>query len=83
MALEFCNIKLSYDGKNLALKDFNYKIMKGDRVAICGRTGSGKSSIVNILFHLYECQDGCILINGRDSRGMSLKEIRQKISIVP
>jgi len=58
-SLVFEDVHLIYDeneveNKKYALKNFNLKIRKGEKIAICGRTGSGKSSILNILFRLYE-----------------------------
>ena len=51
---------LTYDvegeNKKYALKNFNLKIRKGEKIAICGRTGSGKSSLLNIMFRLYEIE---------------------------
>lgn len=48
--------------KKYALKNFNLKIKKGEKIAICGRTGSGKSSLLNILFRLYEINQGNVFI---------------------
>jgi ABC-type multidrug transport system fused ATPase/permease subunit len=58
---------LTYDdetvvNKKYALKNFNLSIKNGEKIAICGRTGSGKSSLLNILFRLYEIEGGNIYI---------------------
>ena len=66
-SLVFEDVFLTYDdeeveNKKYALKNFNLKIRNGEKIAICGRTGSGKSSILNILFRLYEIQGGRMFI---------------------
>ena len=66
-SLVFEDVFLTYDDKEVenkkyALKNFNLQIRNGEKIAICGRTGSGKSSILNILFRLYEIQGGRIFI---------------------
>ena len=50
------------ENKKYALKNFNLKIRKGEKIGICGRTGSGKSSLLNILFRLYDIEKGKIFI---------------------
>lgn len=75
---------MSYDsGKSLALKNFNLEIKKGEKIAICGRTGSGKSSILNILFKMYETTSGSIYIKGKEISTYSLKDLRLQMSIIP
>jgi ABC-type multidrug transport system fused ATPase/permease subunit len=65
------------------LKDLSLKIKKGEKVAFVGRTGSGKTSILNILFRLYEIQRGAIYINGDNVRAVSKGDLRRRISIIP
>ncbi len=60
-------MSLTYDnGKSMALKDVSFKVKAGERVAFCGRTGSGKSSIMNLIVKLYPISNGTIRINGSD-----------------
>ncbi|KAL4440934.1 hypothetical protein ABPG74_009347 [Tetrahymena malaccensis] len=66
-----------------ALNNFSLKIKKGEKIAICGRTGSGKTSILNALFRLYQFQKGKIFINNKDIENMSLKELRLSMSVIP
>lgn len=70
----FQNVSLTYDdeipidGSKVvyALKNINLNIVKGEKIAFVGRTGSGKTSLLNVLFRLYENQTGKIHINGMD-----------------
>ena len=57
----------------MALKKFNLKIRKGEKIAFCGRTGSGKTSILNCLFNLYSINEGQIFIDGIPINEYSLK----------
>jgi len=59
------------------------EIKKGEKIAFCGRTGSGKTSILNCLFRLYPISSGLIYINGKESNQLSLKELRSQMSIIP
>jgi ABC-type multidrug transport system fused ATPase/permease subunit len=65
------------------VNDFSLKIRKGEKVAFVGRSGSGKTSVLNILFRLYDIQKGEIYVNGRNVKSMSRRELRSKISIIP
>ncbi|CAD8098263.1 unnamed protein product [Paramecium primaurelia] len=82
-AIEFKNINFSYDNNKLALKNFSLKIAKGQKIAIIGRTGSGKTSILNVLQGLYHFQQGDLLINGINVNQLSLKNWRSQLSIIP
>ena len=75
-SIVFKNVDFSYDDTNNVLKNINLKIKKGSKVAICGRTGSGKTSIINILFRLYEIKRGALYINSKEIRSYSLSEHR-------
>ncbi|KAL4449108.1 hypothetical protein ABPG74_021100 [Tetrahymena malaccensis] len=96
IAIEFKNVYITYDEisteKNLtpeskdvqfALKDISLKIKKGEKIAFCGRTGSGKTSILNTLFNMYPIQFGSILVDGKNIKQYSLKQLRSKMSIIP
>ena len=79
-SLVFENVHLTYDvegeNKKYALKNFNLKIRQGEKIAICGRTGSGKSSLLNIMFRLYEIEQGRIFIKQKEIRSISLRQLR-------
>jgi len=80
--IEFKNVNFAYDEKNFVLNDLTFKINAGETLAIVGSTGSGKSSIINILNRFYEFQSGSISIDGTDIRKYELLSLRQRISIV-
>ncbi|MCF7794634.1 MAG: ABC transporter ATP-binding protein/permease [Candidatus Cloacimonetes bacterium] len=80
--IEFKNVWLRYNDNGDVLKDISFKVKPGEKVALVGHTGSGKTSIISILAGLYPFQKGQILVDGRDIREYSLQEIRQNIGIV-
>lgn len=81
----FENVYFSYDGKDgePALKDISFSVCPSEIVAILGTTGSGKSTLVNLIPRLYDVTSGRILIDGRDVRDIELKTLRSAISMVP
>ena len=81
-AIEFKNVYFAYDEKNFVLNDLTFKINAGETLAIVGSTGSGKSSIINVLNRFYEYQKGSITIDGIDLRDFDLPVLRERISIV-
>jgi ABC-type multidrug transport system fused ATPase/permease subunit len=58
-------------------------IKKGEKIAFCGRTGSGKTSVFNALFRMYPIRSGEIYVNGHETRSLSLLQLRQQMSIIP
>ncbi|MBM3416511.1 MAG: ABC transporter ATP-binding protein [Bacteroidetes bacterium] len=66
-----------------ALKNFSLRVKKGEKVAIVGRTGSGKSTIAQLLLRMYDPTGGKIELEGKDIRQISLKSLREQISYVP
>src|SRR5699024_8859789 len=64
--IEFKNVDFGYDDKNLILKNFNLKVKAGESIALVGATGSGKSTIINLLCRFYEPTSGHILIDNKD-----------------
>jgi ATP-binding cassette subfamily B protein len=81
--LTFDNVSFSYDGGTPLLKNISFYVPAGKTVAIVGASGSGKSSIIRLLFRLYEPDDGKILIDGVSTGEMSLSAVRQAVGIVP
>eukprot|EP01017_Pseudomicrothorax_dubius_P003349 TRINITY_DN1045_c0_g2_i2.p1 TRINITY_DN1045_c0_g2~~TRINITY_DN1045_c0_g2_i2.p1 ORF type:complete len:272 (-),score=57.49 TRINITY_DN1045_c0_g2_i2:19-762(-) len=71
------------DSVKYALKDITFNIKRGEKIAVCGRTGSGKSSILNILFRFYDIQKGRILFNGVSIDTVGLSDLRRHMSIIP
>ena len=82
--VEFKNVTFAYPNSSgvPVVKDFNLKVSKGETIAILGATGSGKSSIVNLIPRFYDVTDGEVLVDGEDVRNFKLDDLRQKISIV-
>lgn len=80
--IEFRNVTFSYDGKTDVLKNISFVANLGETVALVGHTGSGKSSIINVLMRFYEFGQGQILIDDQDIRDFSLEELRQKMGLV-
>jgi len=78
----FDKVWFSYDGENMVLKDINLNVKPGVTVAILGATGSGKSSIINLIPRFYDVDKGSITIDGRDVREVTIKSLRRHIGIV-
>ena len=80
--LEFRNVSLSYDSQNMALDDVSFTIEPGQFVAIVGHSGSGKSSIINLLMRFYQQKAGEILIDDQPLASFSENTLRQGIGLV-
>lgn len=80
--IEFKNVTFSYDGEIDVLKDINFTVNPGETVALVGHTGSGKSSIINVLSRFYEYQEGEVLIDGHSLREYPMEELRHEIGLV-
>lgn len=80
--VSFKNIYFSYDSKNPVFKNFSLDISSGEKVAIVGSTGSGKTTIINLLLRFYDIDDGDILIDKRNIKEMSIEFLRSQISLV-
>ncbi|AZA81632.1 antibiotic ABC transporter ATP-binding protein [Chryseobacterium lactis] len=80
--IEFKNIGFYYDKSNLILKNFNLTIQKGKTVALVGQSGSGKTTIANLLARFYDVSEGEILIDGTDIKHLKLQEYRKLLGMV-
>lgn len=80
--IEFRHVTFGYDPKKPVLKDISFTVRPGQTVALVGHTGSGKSSIINLLMRFYEFQQGEILVDGIDIRQYPLKELRHHFGLV-
>jgi ATP-binding cassette, subfamily B, bacterial len=76
------NIQFSYSGRTDTLKDISFEVKPGQVVGIVGPTGAGKSTLVSLLPRFYDPKQGLILLDGQDIRKVTLKSLRQQISIV-
>lgn len=83
-ALEFSQVSFSYQGaESPALKDVSFQVHAGETVGIIGGTGSGKTTLVNLISRIYDVQSGKVRLNGHDVRDLSLQEINDQVALVP
>ena len=80
--IRFEHVCFSYDGKHPILDDISFSVNKGETIAFVGHTGSGKSSIINVLMRFYEFQSGRVLLDSVDIRDFSQEELRKNIGLV-
>ncbi len=80
--VEFRNVSFAYKAENWVLKDVNFTIQPGETMAIVGSTGSGKTTIINLLNRFYEIQKGKILLDDKALNDYMLSSIRRRIAIV-
>ena len=81
-AIEFRNVNFSYKEGVPVLKDISFKVEPGETLAIVGSTGSGKTSVINLLNRLYEIDNGQILVDGRNIYDYKLTDLRSRIAVV-
>ncbi len=82
--IEFSNVDFTYSHTGIeALKNFSLTIKKGEKIAIIGRTGSGKSTVAQLLLRMYDTTNGAIELEGTDIREIDLRLLREQISYVP
>lgn len=82
--IEFRNVSFSYkDSNEYSLKDINLIINKNETIGIIGGTGSGKSTLINLIPRFYDATKGQVLVKGIDTKNYTLKELRNLIGIVP
>ncbi|KAG2530824.1 hypothetical protein JM18_001572, partial [Phytophthora kernoviae] len=83
-AVEFTNVAMRYrDDLPLVLKGVSFSVASGEKVGICGRTGSGKSSLMSVLFRVVELSSGCVCIDGVDIASITVHQLRTKLTIIP
>lgn len=80
--IEFSEVYFSYTGYEKNIEDFSFTLKKGEKMALVGRTGSGKTTIANLLCRFYEPVGGKIKINGKDYLNYSISSLRNKIGYV-
>ncbi|MBN1298350.1 MAG: ABC transporter ATP-binding protein [Actinobacteria bacterium] len=80
--IEFENVWFAYDNNNFILKDISFKLKAGKSIAIVGATGSGKTSIINILNRFYDIQKGSIYLDGVNIKKYDLSQLRKHIGVV-
>jgi ATP-binding cassette subfamily B multidrug efflux pump len=80
--IDFENVWFSYDNNDWVLRDLTFSLPKGERWALVGATGGGKTSIISLLLRFYQPQRGRILVDGIDIRELSQEELRARIGLV-
>ena len=80
--IEFKNVTFAYAEEENVLKDISFQVRQGERLAIVGATGAGKTSIINLLCRFYDIQKGSITFDGVDLRQWDLKTLRRAIGVV-
>ena len=80
--LEFRNVWFAYKGENWVLKNISFVIEPGETIALVGKTGAGKTTIINLVNRFYEIQKGEILLDGVNINEYKLKDLRKRVGIV-
>jgi ATP-binding cassette subfamily B protein len=81
--IRFNKVSFSYDQHRQLFESFSLRIKAGEKVALVGQSGSGKTSLTKLLFRFIEPQSGEILFDGMNSRDFTLASLRQQISLIP
>jgi ATP-binding cassette subfamily B protein len=82
-AVEFRNVWFAYEGEDWVLRDCSFTVATGERVALVGPTGEGKSTIVRLMTRGYDVSRGHVLVGGRDVREWDLRALRRQVGVIP
>ena len=80
--IELRNVRFSYDGKTNILENCNLKIKDGERIALVGRSGAGKSTVIELVSRFYDVQEGEVLIGGKNVKDINYETLLQNVAIV-
>ncbi|MCX7941959.1 MAG: ABC transporter ATP-binding protein/permease [Dictyoglomaceae bacterium] len=80
--VEFRNVSFSYDGRKKVLDNVSFKVKPGEKIALVGHTGAGKTTIVNLICRFYDPQEGEILIDGTNIKKIKLESLRKQIAVM-
>jgi ATP-binding cassette, subfamily B, multidrug efflux pump len=80
--IDFKNVSFGYGRETGVLQDFNLTIRPGEKIGLVGRSGAGKSTVVNLLLRFFDLEGGAILIDGEDISGLTQESLRSQISVV-
>ncbi|MHC1750536.1 MAG: ABC transporter ATP-binding protein [Cellulosilyticaceae bacterium] len=78
----FKNVSFAYEKENPVLSHINFKVGAGEKIALVGETGSGKTTIVSLLSRFYDCTEGSILIDGKDIKQVAMESLRSQMGIM-
>lgn len=81
--VRFQGVDFAYDNRNLCLQNVSFVVEPGSKIAFVGETGSGKSTILKLLFRFYDVSEGSITIDGQDIRSVTVCSLREALGIVP
>jgi len=82
-AVEFCNVWFAYEGEQWVLQDCSFTVVPGERVALVGPTGEGKSTIVRLMTRNYDVSRGQVMVGGHDVRDWDLHALRRHVGVIP
>jgi ABC-type multidrug transport system fused ATPase/permease subunit len=82
-SLRFRDVHLSYDSNREVLRGVDFEVLRGEKVAIVGETGSGKTTVLNLIPRLYDATEGAVEVDGVDVRQIKLVDVRDLVSMVP
>ncbi|MFT8459825.1 MAG: ABC transporter ATP-binding protein [Liquorilactobacillus ghanensis] len=80
--IEFDHVAFGYDQKELLIKDMNLKVTSGEKIAIVGPTGAGKTTLINLLERFYDIKDGSLKLDGVDTRNLKRAQVRAHFAMV-
>lgn len=80
--VEFKNVSFSYDGERKVLDNVSFKVKPGEKVALVGHTGAGKTTIINLICRFYEAKEGEVLIDGKNIKDIKLESLRSQIGVM-
>ena len=80
--VEFKNVKFGYSPDKLLMENINFKVKPGQKVAIVGNTGAGKTTLINLLMRFYDVNEGAILLDGKDTKNITRANLRDNFGMV-
>ncbi len=80
--VEFVNVKFGYSKNKMLMENINFKVKKGQKVAIVGNTGAGKTTLINLLMRFYDVNGGKILLDGKDTKNLTRANLRSNFGMV-
>ena len=81
-AVEFKNVRFGYTPDRILMKDINFSVKPGQKVAVVGSTGAGKTTLINLLMRFYELNGGAIFLDGVDTKEMNRSALRSNFGMV-